>query len=117
MLDLTKHSPLRSEGVFCLESRQYVVGCGLCLKHAKFFPVLRKKALLRVNDRGGGRRMCILALCRACVSVRLCVRVFCTCVLLYQINHARAIACTHNFVQCVYSVHRVLRRRTMHISN
>ena len=36
----------------------------------------RKKALLRVNDRGGVWRMCILALCRACVSVR----VFCTCV-------------------------------------
>ena len=33
----------------------------------------RKKALLRVNDRGGGWRMCILALCRVCVCV--CVRV------------------------------------------
>ena len=36
----------------------------------------RKKALLRVNDRGGDWRMCILALCRVSVSVR----VFCTCV-------------------------------------
>ena len=33
-----------------------------------------KKALLRVNDRGGGWRMCTLALCCACV----CARVFCT---------------------------------------
>ena len=31
----------------------------------------RNMALLRVNDRGGGWRMCILALCRACVCVRL----------------------------------------------
>ena len=29
----------------------------------------RKKALLRVNDRGGGWRTCILALCRVCVCV------------------------------------------------
>ena len=29
----------------------------------------RKKALLRVNDRGGGWKMCILALCRVCVCV------------------------------------------------
>ena len=28
----------------------------------------RKKALLRVNDRGGGWRMCILGLCRVCVT-------------------------------------------------
>ena len=28
-----------------------------------------KKALLRVNDRGGDWRTCILALCRACVSL------------------------------------------------
>ena len=43
----------------------------------------------------------------------------CTCVLLYQINHARAIACRVRtmFVQCVYSIHRKLRRRAMHISN
>ena len=27
----------------------------------------RKKALLRVNDRGGDWKMCILALCRVCV--------------------------------------------------
>ena len=54
----------------------------------------RKKASLRVNDRGGGWRMCILALCRACVCPRvLYVR---TCVLLYQISHARAIACMCN---------------------
>ena len=33
----------------------------------------RKKALLRVNDRGGGWRTCILALCRVCVCVTLCV--------------------------------------------
>ena len=32
----------------------------------------RKKALLRVNDRGGGWRMCILALCRVCVCVCVC---------------------------------------------
>ena len=32
----------------------------------------RKKALLRVNDRGGGWRTCILALCRVCV--RVCAR-------------------------------------------
>ena len=32
----------------------------------------RKKALLRVNDRGGDSRMCILGLCR--VYVRACVR-------------------------------------------
>ena len=32
----------------------------------------RKKALLRVNDRGGGWIMCILALCRVCV--RVCAR-------------------------------------------
>ena len=37
----------------------------------------RKKALLRVNDRGGGLRMSILALCRACV----CVCAACVCVL------------------------------------
>ena len=30
----------------------------------------RKKALLRVNDRGGGWKMCILALCRVYVRVR-----------------------------------------------
>ena len=29
----------------------------------------RKKALLRVNDREGGWKMCILALCRVCVCV------------------------------------------------
>ena len=36
----------------------------------------RKKALLRVNDRGGGWRTCILALCRVsvCVCVRVCAR-------------------------------------------
>ena len=34
----------------------------------------RKKALLRVNDRGGVWRMCILALCRACVLCVLYVR-------------------------------------------
>ena len=32
----------------------------------------RKKALLRVNDRGGGWKMCTLALCR--VYVRTCAR-------------------------------------------
>ena len=43
---------------------------------ANFFPSnaflrrRRKKALLRVNDRGGGWKMCILALRRVCVSVR-----------------------------------------------
>ena len=76
----------------------------------------RKKALLRVNDRGGGWSLCILALCRACVFTCF-VR---ACVLLHQINHARAIACTYVrtiFVQYVYSVHRASRRRTMHISN
>ena len=31
----------------------------------------RKKALLRVNDRGGGWKMCILALCRVCVLARV----------------------------------------------
>ena len=30
----------------------------------------RKKALLRVNDRGGGWKMCILALRRVCVRAR-----------------------------------------------
>ena len=46
---------------------------------ANFFPSnaflrrRRKKALLRVNDRGGVWRMCILGLCR--VYVRACVRV------------------------------------------
>ena len=30
----------------------------------------RKKALLRVNDRGGGWKMCILALCRVYVRAR-----------------------------------------------
>ena len=36
----------------------------------------RRKALLRVNDRGGGWRTCILALCRVsvCVCVRVCAR-------------------------------------------
>ena len=34
----------------------------------------RKKALLRVNDRGGGWKTCILALCRVCVTVYACVR-------------------------------------------
>ena len=36
----------------------------------------RKKALLRVNDRGGGWRTCILAICRVsvCVCVRVCAR-------------------------------------------
>ena len=53
--------------------------------------------------------MCILALCRACrVCVCVCVRVFCTCVLLYQVNHARAIACTYNVctvcIQCTQGV-------------
>ena len=38
----------------------------------------RKKALLRVNDRGGGWRTCILALCRVCVCVRVCARMSCT---------------------------------------
>ena len=52
-------------------------------KHVKkcryFFPPnaflrrRRKKALLRVNDRGGGWRTCILDLCRVCVCVTLCV--------------------------------------------
>ena len=36
-----------------------------------FLRLRRKKALLRVNDRGGGWRTCILALCRVCVT--LCV--------------------------------------------
>jgi len=35
----------------------------------------RKKALLRVNDRGGGWRMCILGLCRVYVrALRSCAR-------------------------------------------
>ena len=34
----------------------------------------RKKALLRVSDRGGGWRTCILALCRVCVCVRMRAR-------------------------------------------
>ena len=35
----------------------------------------RKKALLRVNDRGGGWRTCILAyLCRVCVCHAVCTR-------------------------------------------
>ena len=48
----------------------------LSLAYDNFFPSnaflrrRRKKALLRVNDRGGGWRMCILALCRVCVRVR-----------------------------------------------
>ena len=82
-----------------------------------FLRLRRKKALLRVNDRGGVWRMCILALCRACV----CVRVFCTCVRAPLSN----LSCARNslyirtmFVQCVYSVHRAraLRRRKMHVS-
>ena len=32
-----------------------------------------KKALLRVNDRGGGWRTSILVLCRACLCVCVCV--------------------------------------------
>ena len=49
-----------------------------CLWYQNFFPPnaflrrRRKKALLRVNDRGGGWKMCILALCR--VYVRTCAR-------------------------------------------
>ena len=86
----------------------------------KFFPVQclfalkARKVLLRVNDREGDWRMCILALCRVCVRV---------CVLLYQIYHARTIACQLSCiqctqcVQCVYSVHRTLHRRTMHTGN
>ena len=69
----------------------------------KIFPVqclFAPKALLRVNDRGGGWRMCIIALCCACVSVCVSACVSAcfvrTCMLLYQINHARAIACTYN---------------------
>ena len=46
----------------------------------------RKKALLRVNDRGGGWRMCILALCRACV----CVCVLCVCVFVCFVRTIRA---------------------------
>ena len=34
----------------------------------------RKKALLRVNDRGGGWKMCILALRRVCVCTRAWAR-------------------------------------------
>ena len=52
----------------------------LCvIDHRHFFPSnaflrrRRKKALLRVNDRGGVWRMCILGLCR--VYVRTYVRV------------------------------------------
>ena len=49
---------------------------------ANFFPPnaflrrRRKKALLRVNNRGGGWKMCILALCRVyvCTCVRTCAR-------------------------------------------
>ena len=35
-----------------------------------FLRLRRKKALLRVNDRGDGWKMCILALCRVCTCVR-----------------------------------------------
>ena len=48
------------------------------MENFEFFPSnaflrrRRKKALLRVNDRGGGWRTCILALCRVCVCVCVC---------------------------------------------
>ena len=47
----------------------------MLLENPSFFPPnaflrrRRKKALLRVNDRGGGWKMCILALRRVCVCV------------------------------------------------
>ena len=52
------------------------------LRAGNFFPSnaflrrRRKKALLRVNDRGGVWRMCILGLCRVyvCTYVRTCAR-------------------------------------------
>ena len=46
----------------------------------------RKKALLRVNDREGGWRTCILAFCRVCVCV--CVGV-CACACPSVMSHAR----------------------------
>ena len=58
----------------------------------------RKKALLRVNDRGGGWRMCILALCRVCVCV--CVYV---CVRALK-SHAR--------LQLTYVAMAILRKRS-----
>ena len=69
----------------------------------------RKKALLRVNDRGGVWRMCILALCRACV----CVRVFCTCVRAPLSN----LSCARNslYVQCLYSVYTVYTERERYV--
>ena len=63
----------------------------------------RKKALLRVNDRGGGWKTCILASCRAC----LCACFVRACVLLYQINHAR----NSSYVQCLYSMYTVYTER------
>ena len=52
----------------------------------------RKKALLRVNDRGGGWKMCILALCRVCVCTRALM------------SHAR--------LQLTYVAMAILRKRS-----
>ena len=79
------------------------------MSESNFFPSnaflrrRRKKALLRVNDRGGGWKTCILASCRACLCV--CARVLyvraCSFIKLIM----RAIARTYNVCTvCIYTI-------------
>ena len=50
----------------CFTALKLLYSCNFFPPNA-FLRRRRKKALLRVNDRGGGWKMCILALCRVCV--------------------------------------------------
>ena len=114
-VDLTKLKQLLEETQRHLHEERKLVFFNFYPSNA-FLRRRRKKALLRVNDRGGGWRMCILALCRAC----LCACFVRVCVLLYQINHARNSLYEHS----LYSVYTAYIERYvvvqfiyMHISN
>ena len=75
MNDVAKHSYCPSSlGVFVSVLYVPVDQTVFRIIFENFFPPnaflrrRRKKALLRVNDRGGGWKMCILALCRVYVT-------------------------------------------------
>ena len=87
----------------------------------KFFPIqclfaLKARKGIAKGQRSRGWLENVYTSFMPCVCVRVCV-------LLYQIYHARTVACQlsciqcSQCVQCVYSVHRTLHRRTMHTGN
>ena len=103
---LNPSSQDRVLSTYCLRVISYelriIISALLIKDFNNFFPSnaflrrRRKKALLRVNDRGGGWRMCILALCRVCVRVYVCVRAL--------MSHAR--------LQLTYVAMAILRKRS-----